>query len=256
VRRSASAVLSALISASEDSVASVAAEAVASLTKVVRVTDFDTIGPNLINICFRMRPAFDRKDINVRTAAFTLFAALSRFGKPESKEEERRSSWKVNQTNFLDQVHANVPIYVVHVNDEDSGVRAACLSGLRVVAELLGDEVKTVCDEATCEPDAHDDFVCKLAPTLTRAFADRLRSYTDAAQLYFQSKEATAGGGATTIIANAAMMTGAILANTTADDRARLNVASLVAALVNLVRHDHAGVRSKAVKALSLLHSI
>jgi hypothetical protein len=107
VAQSAASVLSALTSASEDADAAVAAEAVSSLTKgecdvgdsidvthtcahicdaivVSKVVDEFTMGSMLINICFRMRPAFDRNDVNVRTAAFTLFGVLCRFGKPLS----------------------------------------------------------------------------------------------------------------------------------------------------------------------------
>ena len=62
----------------------VAAEAVASLTRIVGAVDEATIGPNLVNICFRMRPAFDRKEPEVRKAAFHLFGALCRFGDKKS----------------------------------------------------------------------------------------------------------------------------------------------------------------------------
>jgi hypothetical protein len=86
VAQSAASVLSALTSASEDADASVAAEAVSSLTKVARVVDESTMSSMLINICFRMRPAFDRNDVAVRSAAFTLFGALCRFGKAEAEK--------------------------------------------------------------------------------------------------------------------------------------------------------------------------
>jgi hypothetical protein len=60
VSTAAASVLAALTSASEDNESEVAAEAVASLTRIVQVVDSETISPMLINICFRMRPAFDR----------------------------------------------------------------------------------------------------------------------------------------------------------------------------------------------------
>jgi hypothetical protein len=60
VAGSASAILSALTSASEDKESNVAAEAVASLTRVCRVVEHETMHPMINNICFRMRAGFDR----------------------------------------------------------------------------------------------------------------------------------------------------------------------------------------------------
>ncbi len=56
----ATSILSALTAAAEDTDAEVAAEAVQSLTRIVGVVSEETIGPMLISICFRVRPAFDR----------------------------------------------------------------------------------------------------------------------------------------------------------------------------------------------------
>lgn len=63
----ATSVLSSLTAAAEDADADVAAEAVLSLTRIAGVVSEQLIGPMLISICFRLRPAFDRKEVREHT---------------------------------------------------------------------------------------------------------------------------------------------------------------------------------------------
>ena len=63
----ATSVLSSLTAAAEDADADVAAEAVLSLTRIAGVVSEHLIGPMLISICFRLRPAFDRKEVRAHT---------------------------------------------------------------------------------------------------------------------------------------------------------------------------------------------
>jgi hypothetical protein len=112
------------------------------------MVDRNTINPMLINICWRMRPAFDRvrcgtrtlttsrcadhllscvqSDVNVRSAAFSLFAELCRFGHAETKAGGSATGLGLAdadlQTNFIDQVHTFLPVFIVHCNDEDKTV--------------------------------------------------------------------------------------------------------------------------------------
>ena len=79
--------------------------------QVADVVDDVTMASMLVNICFRMRPAFDRSEQSIRAAACTLFGTLTRFGTGAAAE------------NFLDQLHTNVPIYLVHLNDDSEAVR-------------------------------------------------------------------------------------------------------------------------------------
>lgn len=249
VIESATSVLSALASASEDTVAEVAAEAVASMTRIVAVVDEDTIGPNLINICFRMRPAFDRKAPEVRAAAFGLFGGLCRFGLEGGGGGGVEVGVKGLINNFIDQLHTNIPIYVVHLNDEDDKVRECCLLSFKQVALLLDKRLKCVIDEGSTEAHVYDNFVSAMCPLLGEIYHTRLRSYVDGIQEYFNSPWMNIRG-------NAAFFAGNLLASAPKNYRGNINSNALVAAILNLLKHENPLVRSRAAKAVSLLYDI
>ncbi len=99
----------------------------------------------------------------VRSAAFTLFAALSRFGHLPSAAEgksDAASSSSSSSTapasprassrfslsdadaatyanNFMDQMHINLPIFVVHLCDEENAVRQSVLPAFTKISTLL-----------------------------------------------------------------------------------------------------------------------
>eukprot|EP00479_Gromia_sphaerica_P012803 TRINITY_DN688_c0_g1_i2.p1 TRINITY_DN688_c0_g1~~TRINITY_DN688_c0_g1_i2.p1 ORF type:complete len:152 (+),score=27.44 TRINITY_DN688_c0_g1_i2:141-596(+) len=134
--------------AMEDGIDEVAAAAVSSLTNVLTVASDEIVSPMLINICFRMRPAFDRHESAIRIAAFGLFAGLCKFGNGVSAE------------NFEDQVHTNLPTYVVHLNDEDYKVSEACRDSLAIVADLVDiAELTDLLENFSARPDEYDSFV-------------------------------------------------------------------------------------------------
>jgi len=243
----ATAVISSLSGASEDTEAEVAAEAVNALTRIAKVVDIMTIGPMLVSICFRMRAAFDRKQIKVRKAAFQLFAELCRFGKPIEEDDG-----SINE-NFIDQVHFNVPIYLVHLNDEDTGVSECALKGLRKVLPLLHADLVELVNRSEVDEDNYDYFINDCTKLLALHFGDRLRGYLDACVGYF-------GSNWTKIRANAVYILGCLIRHSSesklADARKKLNLHSLTAALVKMLEQDDEDVRNKTVKALSLLYDI
>jgi len=249
VSASAASVLAALTSASEDKEAEVAAEAVASLTRIVSVVDEETIGPMLINICFRMRPAFDRKNNSVRAAAFTLFGALCRFGQSYRRNDAGARGVQGLVKNFIDQVHTNVPIFIVHLNDEDEKVRQSCLDGFKKVSVLLHQDIQAIVHETTTDPEMYDDFIRKICPLIGQLFPQRLRSYVDSGIDYFTSFWHTIQG-------NAAIFSATLVATAAEDKRRSINIHSLCQALIKLLGHKEAVVRERSARAISLLHDV
>lgn len=243
VVESAPSVLSCLNSACEDTDADVAAEAVASLTRIVNVIEEEIIGPMLINICFRMRASFDRKDPSVRAANFTLFGALCRFGTNQGKSNAGLVS------NFHDQLHQNLPLFVMHVVDEEEPVRVACAEALVKVSELLEPGVKEVVAAAPTDEGMWDGFVTQLCPLLTKAYPTRVRSYIDASQEYFNSKWMSVRG-------NSAVFAATLVASASPEVRKAINVNSLFQSLVKLLGHENPLVRTRSAKALSLLWEV
>jgi len=236
-------VLSSLKAASEDADADVAAEAVSSLTRLAGVVSEALIGPMLISICFRLRPAFDRKEEKVRAGAFTLFGALARFGAPDNAMDDGVRG------NFIDQVHASVPIFTVHANDAVEAVRLATVAAFRLLAPLLGAEFVPVLEEATGEPYNYDELVQRLCPLLNTHHSERLRLYVDNTTSYF-------GAPSTAIRGNAAFLAGVLVATAQPEQRRTISLGALTSEIIKLLDDSQAQVRSRAAKALSLLHAI
>jgi hypothetical protein len=246
-KQSAGSLLSALTSAMEDTEPQVAAEAVASLTRLTAAIDEETIGPNLINICFRMRQAFDRKEFEVRKAAFTLFGAMCRYG--ENVKSGSVSGLQGLLNNFMDQVHTNVPIFVSHINDDHEEVRQSAVDALQKVAPLLGPGVVECAKTATADPQAWDLFVTDFSIQLSLAHGDRVRNYVDGCTSYLESQWMGIRG-------NAAYLSASLVAQSNAEVRRSVNINALCGNLTKLLAHESPLVRSRAAKAISLMFDV
>lgn len=230
----ATSVLSSLTAAAEDADADVAAEAVLSLTRIAGVVSEELVGPMLISICFRLRPAFDRKEDLVRARSFTLFGALCRFGTAEDAGL---------RGNFIDQVHASVPIFFVHSNDASEAVRTATVEAFRFMAPLLGESCVPILADATGEPHNYDELVLRLAPMLNSLHPDRLRNYLENTTQYFTA-------ASTAIRGNAAFLAGVVISTATPEQRKTVSIAALTAG-----QHQHAEhTQHKNARIRSLQH--
>jgi hypothetical protein len=152
-------------------------------------------------------------------------------------------------SNFLDQLHTNVPTFIVHTNDEDPRVRASCLLAFRKVAALLGPEALALVAEREPSGDsnAFDHFVSEMGPAVVKLHPDRLRGYLDGTVWYFTSRWNVVRGNASIFLAH-------LLASATADDRRKINVNANVSALIKMLDQPTPEVRAKAAKGLGLLH--
>jgi len=124
----AATVLDALMSAVDDRDDQIAMEAMNGLSKLFQAIPEERIAPILINVCHRIRPAFDKQYVKIRKASFNLFGTLARFGEG------------VAASAFFEQLHANLPPLLLHLNDDDEGVSLACRSSLFKLAKLFHDE--------------------------------------------------------------------------------------------------------------------
>ncbi|XP_031501558.1 protein SHOOT GRAVITROPISM 6 isoform X2 [Nymphaea colorata] len=116
-------VLELIVALLEDPDESVAFAAVQCLLVVLESSSFN-IDPFLLNLCVRLRNLQVNLDVKIRAAAFAAFGALSKFSVR-------------NKQNFLEQVHASFPRIILHVHDEDSGVRQSCKNTLWQLLPLL-----------------------------------------------------------------------------------------------------------------------
>eukprot|EP00455_Lapot_gusevi_P007712 TRINITY_DN13297_c0_g1_i8.p1 TRINITY_DN13297_c0_g1~~TRINITY_DN13297_c0_g1_i8.p1 ORF type:complete len:1353 (+),score=511.28 TRINITY_DN13297_c0_g1_i8:1-4059(+) len=238
VGQQSSSIMSSLMSAMEDQVESVAAEAVRSMIKIVEVVDDNTMAAMLVNICFRMRPAFDRNDPSIRSSACTLFGRLTRFGNGQAAD------------NFLDQVMTNVPIFLVHLNDEDENVRKACLEGfLRVVRMLNVAGMTEATENFSGEPYDYDLYIESISPFLVSNYQNFLAGFLQALVAYYRSNWHV-------IRANSAIVTGNLVRVMAPEVRRRVDVSDTCRALLALLNEPNPIVRAKSAKALSFLHNV
>jgi hypothetical protein len=105
-------ILDALISSIDDQNDAVAMEAMNGLAKLFACVEESRMAPIMINLCHRIRPAFDKENPEIRSASFNLFGSLSRFGKGSAGDA------------FYEQIHNNFPAIILHLNDDSDVVRA------------------------------------------------------------------------------------------------------------------------------------
>ena len=235
----ATSILSSLQSASEDPDSEVAGEAVASLTRIVAHVEVRTIEPMLISLCFRLRPAFDRKESNVRASAFTLFGGLCRFGSVDGVENR----------DFSDQLHQFLPIYLVHLHEDDGIVRLAVHDGLKQLSALLDPQIQSLLIDSSTDQSQYDELVHRLAPLLSSLYPQHVRGYLDTCVTYFTSGWQSLRGAS-------ALLACAVLASAASEVRKGVVVSGLIAALVKLLDEPNAQVRAKVVKGMAYLYDV
>merc|ERR1711871_932466 len=192
----------------------------------------------LVNIIFRLRPAFTRKEASVRAAAFTLFGTLCRFGSG------------IHRDNFNDQVHQALPMFLVHMNDKKENVREAAHEGFKKVVALMGvPKLVEMVDAYDPHSAYHDNFLEEISPVILELFGKtRIRSYLDSTMVYFSAKGAQNKQ-------NSVYLTGCLLKYSSEADRKRINANVVVSAMLQLLKDKDQSVIAKTCKALSLLHS-
>jgi len=234
-------VLDALMSNIDDQNDLIAMEAMNGLSKVFALVEESRVAPTLVNICLRIRPAFEKPHNEIRSASFTLFGSLYRFGSGSAAHV------------FNEQIHVNLPALVLHVNDDIESVQKACKKALRQLASLYGsDELAAyfkgkIFDEGRVFN--YDDFLNELSKILIIAFPDRLNSYVMTCVEFLSKSQWNS------IKANATAFCGYLLGNLTPDQRRTINLNPGMAAnaLILLLKERSPEVRKKAAYALSLL---
>jgi len=245
IHKYAPTILDALMSSIDDRSDDVALESMNGLAKVFQVIDETRIAPVLINICHRIRPAFDNPNDRIRTSSAALFASLARFGEGISKDA------------FYEQVHSNLPSIVLHINDEKEEVGVAFKKALYEVGPLLHNDTLTTLLKTnhifsvSSDIDYPDFIHMHLSKALITGFPDRLNSYVQTCiNPYFESTWDV-------IKANAAYFVGALLCHIPEDQRKDIgiNAGHTTKALVGLLAEKSPIVRQKAAEAMGMLWS-
>jgi len=234
-------ILDALLSSIDDRDDNIAQQAMNGLAKVFGMAAEERISPILVNICHRIRPAFDKDNDQIRAASFNLLGALVRFGNGSAAEP------------FYEQLHNNLPAILVHMDDPNEAVRNSCKNTLRILAPLYRREEVVQFLEHDLSPDAYfqyPEFLNDFSKLLVEHYPDRVNYYVMTSIDYFKSHW-------NEIKVNASALVGFILGNLPADKRKACNLSPsmFTKALIELLKERDADVRKAAADAMSLLYS-
>eukprot|EP00455_Lapot_gusevi_P007706 TRINITY_DN13297_c0_g1_i2.p1 TRINITY_DN13297_c0_g1~~TRINITY_DN13297_c0_g1_i2.p1 ORF type:complete len:147 (+),score=56.11 TRINITY_DN13297_c0_g1_i2:151-591(+) len=144
----------------------------------------------------------------------------------------------------------NVPIFLVHLNDEDENVRKACLEGfLRVVRMLNVAGMTEATENFSGEPYDYDLYIESISPFLVSNYQNFLAGFLQALVAYYRSNWHV-------IRANSAIVTGNLVRVMAPEVRRRVDVSDTCRALLALLNEPNPIVRAKSAKALSFLHNV
>ncbi|XP_020960151.1 protein SHOOT GRAVITROPISM 6 isoform X2 [Arachis ipaensis] len=118
-------VLGVILALLDDSDESVQLTAVSCLLMILESSPDDAVEPILLNLSVRLRNLQASMNVKMRANSFAAFGALSSYGIGALKDA------------FVEQVHAALPRLVLHLHDEDAGVRLACRNTLKRVFPLM-----------------------------------------------------------------------------------------------------------------------
>jgi len=238
-------ILDALMSAIDDKLDDIALESMNGLSKAFGVVDESRISPILINIFHRIRPAFDNPNEKIRSASAHLFESLARYGRGKAKDA------------IYDQIHANLPSVIVHINDDSDDVKKSFRKALAATAPLLNDPgIDNILNQkhifqVDFETDYTDFLHMHMSKALIKAFPNQLNNYVQTLiNPYFESQWDT-------IKANAAYFVGCILGHLPEEIRkdVGINAGHTAKALISLLSAKSPIVRQRAAEAMSMMHT-
>lgn len=173
-------------------------------------------------------------------AAFNLFGTLWHFGQRSAKEI------------FYNQIHANLPLLLLHCNDEAEPVRASCKRALRSLGPLMrAPALAELFAGPNLDPQRslrYTHFLDETSKLMVAAYPDRMNYLVMQGVAAFKSTW-------TWQRANAAHLVGFLLGNLPADARKQstLNPGLVAAALISLLQDKAPSVRKAAAETMALL---
>ncbi|XP_067937977.1 maestro heat-like repeat-containing protein family member 1 [Watersipora subatra] len=244
VQKYSTTVISALVSAMDDKddfEDEVTGEAMTGLSKILTISaDESHVRPILINIALKIRPCFAKNQTSVRAAAFRLFGTLAKFGNGPSAKP------------FLEQIHNNLTVLLLHLNDHEEEVVLACKHSLKMVGPLLNsDGVNEMFQKYLLESAQlhYGEFLNDLCKILVHDLKDKIPFFVITNVTYFKSQWAA-------IRCNAAIYLGFLMSALPEGSSNIINQDHVCNALLALLRdRENPEVRSKAAEAISLLSS-
>ncbi|XP_048137647.1 protein SHOOT GRAVITROPISM 6 isoform X3 [Rhodamnia argentea] len=162
-------VLGVILALLDDTDESVQLTAVSCLLTILDSAQKEAVEPILLNLSMRLRNLQISIDVKMRADAFAAFGALSNYAVGPQREA------------FVEQVHAVLPRLVLHLYDDNHGIRQACRSTLKRLAPIFETEGFSVPFNVQNSNSDHrsdyEDFVRNLAKQFTQHLSSRVDTY-------------------------------------------------------------------------------
>ncbi|CAA0829709.1 Protein SHOOT GRAVITROPISM 6 [Striga hermonthica] len=162
-------ILSVIVALLDDPDESVQLTAVSCLLTVLGSSSAAAVEPVLLSLSVRLRNLQICMNGKIRANAFAGFGALSNYG------------FGLQRDTFLEQVHVAFPRLVLHLHDDDFGVRRACRNTFKCIAPLvefdgmvaLASTHRFVSDHRA----DYEDFLRDIARQITLHMSSRITTY-------------------------------------------------------------------------------
>ncbi|XP_020549473.1 protein SHOOT GRAVITROPISM 6 [Sesamum indicum] len=162
-------ILSVIVALLDDPDESVQLTAVSCLLTVLASASTAAVEPILLNLSVRLRNLQICMNTKIRANAFAAFGALSSYGFGPQRDS------------FLEQVHVAFPRLVLHLHDDDPGVRRACRNAFKCIAPLLEvDGMVALANTHRFSSDHrgdYEDFLRDIARLFTQHMSSRVDTY-------------------------------------------------------------------------------
>ncbi|KAK4272815.1 hypothetical protein QN277_021318 [Acacia crassicarpa] len=162
-------VLGVILALLDDCDESVQLTAVLCLSTILESSPDDAVAPIFLNLSVRLRNLQTSMNAKMRASSFAAFGLLSKCGAEALNEA------------FIEQVHAVVPRLILHLHDEDVGVRQACRNTLRRVCPLVEIEgllaLLNTHSFLSDHRSEYEDFLRDIAKQFTQHLPSRLDTY-------------------------------------------------------------------------------
>eukprot|EP00300_Choanocystis_sp_HF-7_P017966 c19893_g1_i2.p2 GENE.c19893_g1_i2~~c19893_g1_i2.p2 ORF type:complete len:202 (+),score=53.97 c19893_g1_i2:2-607(+) len=198
--------------------------------------------PSVVAVSIKLRSVFDKPNTDLRRESLALLEVLALFGAGQAALA------------FKEQIHANLVCLVLHVNDENAGVRQQCRNTLVAVSPFLGSAaLDTLFQNMPREEQAviygtfdFESFADSTCAILVESFVEHLPLHFSAVEQFFTSQWPA-------IRANSAVFSGFLVCHAKKNPNIHQNYVPVCHALVEMLKESSATVRRSAAFALSIL---
>ncbi|XP_068382194.1 maestro heat-like repeat-containing protein family member 1 isoform X2 [Eschrichtius robustus] len=215
----------------------VALEAMVGLARLLDLVEAWDLRAVLLHVAIRIRPFFDSEKMEFRSASIRLFGHLNKACQGDCEDV------------FLEQVVGGLAPLLLHLQDPQAPVAAACRFALRMCGPNLE------CEELAAIFQKHlqegrglhfGEFLNTTCKHLMHHFPDLLGRLLSTSLFYFKSSWED-------IRAAAPMLTGFLVLHVEAERRPQVDLEQLLAALQLLLKDPAPAVRVKAAETLGRL---